>query len=157
MVIERLHLQDYDTAEELWSLQQAAYRMELAAIGEAVELPPLKDTVASLQRSAETFWGCRSEDGELIGAVAAEEEGGVVTVCRMMVHPEFFRQGIGSRLLDCVLNAYPEARRFEVTAEKRNAPAIALYGKLGFSPVGTVEPLPGITLVRMAKDVRTQP
>ncbi|WP_080834508.1 GNAT family N-acetyltransferase [Cohnella massiliensis] len=156
MNVERLHLRDYETAEELWSLQLAAYRVEAAAIGVA-DLPPLLDTIASLRGSGETFWGCRNEEGELVGAVSAKEAESVVTICRVMVHPEYFRQGIGKRLLEHVLNLYADAGRFELSVERRNGPAIGLYRKLGFVPYGKIEPLPDISLVRMVKERGKQP
>ncbi len=150
MIIERLDLRSEDTAEELWSLQHAAYRVEASIIGVA-DLPPLRETVADLMVCGETFWGCRTEDGDLVGAISTEKEteGDTVTLCRVMVHPERFRQGIGRLLLTHAIEAYPEGVRFEVTAETRNRPAIALYERLGFRAVDTFAPRPDIAMLRM--------
>ncbi|MBB6694816.1 GNAT family N-acetyltransferase [Cohnella xylanilytica] len=150
MIIERLDLTDENTAEELWSLQHAAYRVEASLIGVA-DLPPLRESVADLMACGETFWGCRTEDGDLVGAISTEEEteGGTVALCRVMVHPEHFRQGVGRLLLTHAIGAYPGDVRWEVTAEKRNLPAIALYEKLGFRAVETFAPRPDIAMLRM--------
>lgn len=148
MQIERLDLRDRDTAEELWSLQHAAYRIEASLIGVA-DLPPLRETIGDLQACGETFWGLRTPEGQLAGALATEREGEKTIICRMMVHPAFFRQGIGHRLLSRVMAEHSPNGLWEVTAEIRNRPAIALYEKNGFRPVETFSPVPGITMVRM--------
>ncbi|WP_276357782.1 GNAT family N-acetyltransferase [Cohnella caldifontis] len=150
MDIRRLDLRDRELAEELWALQHAAYRQEADLIG-VPSLPPLQDTVQSLQNCGETFYGCFGDDGELVGAVSTEAEDGGMTVCRMMVHPARFRQGIGSRLMSYVLSETPSVREWTVTAEIRNLPAIRLYERHGFLPGGTFQPAPDITMVRLSR------
>lgn len=150
MKIEAINITDREEAEDVWALQHAAYRVEAALIGVA-DLPPLRDTADSLRKSEETFFGMRGPDGELAGAASIEpQEGGGYTLCRLMVHPDWFRRGIGSRLLNHVLALYPEAP-WTVTAADLNAPALALYAKAGFVPRESFEPSPGITLVRLER------
>jgi len=152
MVIQKLDLTDGETAEELWSLQHAAYRVEASLIGVS-DLPPLRESVADLQACGELFWGCRTEDGEIAAAVSVErgDEPGIMTICRVMVHPDYFRRGLASLLLSAVMEAHGPKTGWEVTAEARNQPAVSLYGKLGFKPEGTFSPAPGITMLRMRK------
>ena len=149
MTIGIINMKDKETAEEVWALQHAAYRAEAELIGFA-DLPPLRDTVESLRASEERFCGMRSPDGELAGAVSYEPADGGYVVCRLMVHPDRFRQGVGSRLLAYVLALHPEAE-WTVTAADRNRPALTLYAKAGFRPCGTFEPSPGIRLVRLRR------
>jgi len=150
MEIQAINIADRDVAEDVWALQHAAYRVEASLIGVA-DLPPLRDTVDSLRASEEQFYGMRSPQGELAGAVsfALGEDGGY-TVCRLMVHPDWFRQGVGLRLVNHLLALHPEAA-WTVAAADRNAPALALYGKAGFEPRETFEPSPGVTLVRLER------
>lgn len=151
MPIQKLDLNDPDTAEELWALQHAAYRKEAELIGVAA-LPPLQDTVQSLRNCGETFHGCFGEEGELIGAVATEEESdGKRTICRVMVHPEHFRKGIASGLLRHILSEAPAGCEWSVTAEIRNVPAIQLYRRHGFEPQETFQPAPDITMLRLTR------
>lgn len=148
MVIQRLDLSDAETAEELWALQHAAYRHEANLIGVA-DLPPLQDTVKTLQSCGETFYGYYADDGTLAGAVSTEHEPeGNLVICRMMVHPDHFRQGIGQSLVGHVLSVAPSGTEVSVTAEVRNMPAIRLYERCGFQAAGTLDPAPGITMIR---------
>lgn len=152
MVIEQLDLSDREKAELLWSLQHAAYRIEAALIGVS-DLPPLRETVDDLQACTETFWGCWTEEGELAAAVSAEpgEEPNTATVCRVMVHPDYFRRGLAVALLSAAMAEYAPESAWEVTAEVRNEPAVSLYEKLGFLPMETFIPAPGIMMLRMRK------
>lgn len=142
---------DAEAAEEVWALQHAAYRVEADLIGVA-DLPPLQDTVESLRQSQETFIGLRGAEGELLGVIAYEQEQeGRYTICRVMVNPDYFRQGVGSRLLTHLLDAFPGVH-WSVTAEARNLPALALYERAGFARTGAFQPAPDITLVQLERD-----
>ncbi len=149
-MLEIIRMKDADAAEEVWALQHAAYRVEAALIGVA-DLPPLHDTVESLRQSRETFCGIRGPAGDLMGVIAYEQEQeGRFVICRVMVHPDYFRQGVGFRLLSHLLDTYPSTH-WSVTAEARNLPALALYEKAGFTRQGAFQPAPGITLVRLER------
>lgn len=74
MRIQSLSLRDEDTLGQLWRLQHMAYRLEAKIIG-FQDIPPLLDTMETLQNCGETFYGCVDDgDGELLGAVAVAEE-----------------------------------------------------------------------------------
>lgn len=155
--IQRLHIADHDTAEQLWALQHAAYLEEARRIGVS-DLPPLQDTVASLQACGETFYGFYTDDGELAGAVSTEQvTAGKTVICRMMVLPEHFRQGIGSRLLEHVIAVVPAGSELAVTAEIRNEPAVRLYESYGFRRVETFRPAPDITMVQFSRLIKESP
>ncbi|WP_217595371.1 GNAT family N-acetyltransferase [Cohnella sp. GbtcB17] len=153
--IERLDLTSQEDVGDLWRLQHAAYRIEAELIG-IPDLPPLHDTIATLQASEETFWGCRDDDGELIGAIAAERaKDGSGVISRMMVHPDHFRQGIAGALIAHMMQAWSEVSGWEVTAEARNLPAIALYERCGFVAVDTFHPREDITMITLKRPPKT--
>ncbi|WP_379131428.1 GNAT family N-acetyltransferase [Paenibacillus sp. sgz500958] len=153
--IIKLNLRDDLTVSELWGLQHKAYRLEAELIG-FKEIPPLMETMDMLRRSVEIFYGNIGVDGELLGAVAVEEESpGKLTITRMMVDPVYFGRGIASSLLNYVFNYYGEMEQFIVSTGKLNGPAVSLYKKHGFIPVGVEEVAPGVELVefhRSGKD-----
>ncbi len=151
MGIVSLDITQLEAAEEIWALQHPAYRVEAALIGVA-DLPPLRDTVQTLRACGETFWGYRDDGGDLIGAVSFErEQEGQYTLCRLMVHPNFLRRGVGSSLIEHILTLMPNHTVLTVTAEIRNLPAIALYERYGFVRYETFKPTTEITMLRLIR------
>ncbi|MFC5406886.1 GNAT family N-acetyltransferase [Cohnella soli] len=148
--IHELDIRDRETAEAIWALQHPAYRAEAALIGVS-DLPPLRDTVETLQSCGESFIGFESEAGELIGAVSCELDGTMWTICRLMVHPDHHRRGIGTKLVESLL-AGRENSCWTVTAEVRNLPAISLYERFGFQGRDTFSPSPGVMLLRLVRE-----
>lgn len=153
MVIRPIDVKDRTEALHVLALQMKAYLLEAKLIG-FKEIPPLKETVASLQTCGETFIGCFDHD-ELAGAVAYERKGDTVTVCRMMVHPDRHRKGIGSRLLSHVLELHKNVPQIVVSTGTANGPAVCLYAKYGFVPRRQHLIAPGITLTEMVKENET--
>ncbi|WP_167747103.1 GNAT family N-acetyltransferase [Cohnella luojiensis] len=151
MGIVSLDIRQRETAEEIWALQHPAYRLEAALIGVS-DLPPLRDTIQSLQECGETFLGYRDSQGDLVGAVSCEKEKlEHYTICRLMVHPEHLRQGIGSLLMVRLLSEKPRNATWTVTAEVRNLPAIALYERFDFIRQETFKPIPSIEMLRLVR------
>ncbi|KUP20688.1 GNAT family N-acetyltransferase [Paenibacillus sp. DMB5] len=152
--IIRLDLQDDYTLSELWSLQHKAYRLEAEMIG-FHEIPPLMETREMLAAVKEAFYGCFDESGELLGAVAVlEETPGNLTVTRMMVNPEHFRQGIAGSLLEFIFGLYSGIEQFIVSTGKLNHPAVTLYTKHGFVPANVEEVAPGVELIEFYRGGR---
>lgn len=140
------HTRD-EVAEQIWFLQHMSYRAEVASIGWNAA-PPMMETVRRIRTCGETFVGAM-EDGELRGAASwRREQDGAVRICRMMVHPDHFRRGIGSALLSDILQREP-ASRFVVLAGAWNTPALRLYEKFGFSVESEETLSPGIVLLRL--------
>lgn len=145
--ITRLNLQDEYTLSELWSLQHKAYRLEAELIG-FNEIPPLMETRDMLKASKEDFYGCFEENEDLMGAVAVlEESPGKLTVTRMMVSPDHFREGVAGSLLEYIFKHFTGITQFIVSTGKLNIPAVTLYTKHGFLPAGAEEVAPGVELV----------
>ncbi|MGF7048358.1 GNAT superfamily N-acetyltransferase [Paenibacillus sp. DS2015] len=145
MIID-LSLNDEETLHQIWRLQHVAYRLEAERIG-FNDIPPLLDTYDTLRNCGETFVGEIDDDGELLGAVAVLSEGkGMLTLTRMMVSPEHFRQGIAGRLIQYVLGKYSDIPLFIVSTGTRNDPAFSLYLKYGFVPFDKYEVAPNVEL-----------
>ncbi|MGN7384513.1 GNAT family N-acetyltransferase [Paenibacillus sp. SAFN-117] len=153
-MIERIRLTNNEEALRVLRLQMDSYLVEAKRI-EYDDIPPLKDTIASLMESKERFYGYFPEgtDGELSGAIAYEREGQTVMICRLMVRSDRFRQGIGSALLRFIEQQEQECTSFFVTAAARNEPAIRLYTKHGYVEESRREVAPGLVLLRLVKTV----
>lgn len=146
-----LSLHDPEVVEQLWSLQHTAYRLEALAVG-LTEYPPLPETFDSIRSSKELFYGKLSEDGMITGAIATgvpiytgELE---LEITRLMVHSEYLRQGVGSALLEYVLDSDPNISSFVVTAGIANIPAVRLYEKYGFAASDIISVIAGTQLTQ---------
>ncbi|MBC7872148.1 MAG: GNAT family N-acetyltransferase, partial [Chitinophagaceae bacterium] len=131
--IRRLDLQSDAEVQDLLALQLAAYEVEARLIG-FEEIPPLQDTLETLQACDETFFGCFLERN-LAGAISYIVKQETLDIYRMMVHPTYFRRGIASTLLRFAEDSVPEARRVIVSTGTKNLPAYQLYLKHGFKKV----------------------
>jgi ribosomal protein S18 acetylase RimI-like enzyme len=147
-----LDLSDESTAFELLELQRRAYRIEAGLIGSDA-IPQLRETLAELQASRETFLGVRI-DGALAGAISWRFDGETIDLHRLVVDPSHFRKGVGSTLLRGALAAEPTARYAVVQTGASNEPARALYRREGFVATGQLEPLPGLRVARFTKCLR---
>jgi ribosomal protein S18 acetylase RimI-like enzyme len=143
-------ISDPGVAAEVLELQRRAYLVEAKLIG-SNDIPPLRETLAELRRCGETFLVARAGDGVLAGAIPWRVDGSVVDLHRLVVDPEYFRQGVGSALVRGALGCVPEAERAVVQTGAANAPAIALYRREGFEPDGELEPVPGLRVARFVK------
>lgn len=125
----QIHLHEITECAGVLDLQRKSYKVEADLIG-TDEIPPLKETFEQLQECGETFIGYYI-DGRLAGAVSyKKEEGNVMDIHRMMVHPNFFRRGIARKLINQLEQiSYSE---IIVSTGAANTPAVKLYEKLGF-------------------------
>ncbi|WP_257351750.1 GNAT family N-acetyltransferase [Pseudalkalibacillus decolorationis] len=139
----KMNLNDPEQLVELHSLQHASYKIEAELIGFA-DIPPLLETADDLKNCGETFYGYK-EDGKLAGAIAVSNEEGLCTICRLIVHPDFFRRGIGSVMVSYVCE-HLSCKKFIVSTGTENHPARRLYEKHGFTHIRDEE-LAGLELV----------
>lgn len=127
-----LDLGDPETLEALVGLQRAAYRVEADLLG-VETLPALTETGQQLRASGERFLGAY-DAGRLVGAVSWRREGDLLDIRRLVVAPDAFRRGIGSRLLEELDAVEGGARRTIVATGAANPPARRLYERHGFNP-----------------------
>lgn len=151
MIIEELRLDNPEHLQQILSLQQKAYRVEAELIG-CSDLPPLKDTKLSLQTCGETFYGVIDQD-KLVGFISYKYKDSIVGIHRLAVNPDYFRQGIASRLLQFVL-AFPEVYGWVVQTGKANTPAVRCYLKHGFCLQSEETTHEGIEIARFIKILR---
>ena len=100
--------------------------------------PWSENSVASELTNALSLWLVAEEDDHVAGYIGSQtvcEESDMMNVA---VHPDFRRRGIGEarvKALETELRARG-SRCLTLEVRTSNAPAIALYEKLGFSQVG---------------------
>jgi ribosomal protein S18 acetylase RimI-like enzyme len=136
---------DENLARALLSVQHAAYAVEAALIRDD-RIPPLHEDLDGL-RDAQLQWIGAFIAGELVGAVAWAEQVDELDIDRLVVDPRAHRRGIGLALVHELLTRAGN-RRTSVATGRDNAPADALYKRLGFLRVDDQEVLPGLWVAR---------
>jgi GNAT superfamily N-acetyltransferase len=149
--IRVLRLSDQATAQAVLALQISAYGREAEIIG-SPRIPALHETLADVSGSDETAWGMYVHE-QLVGCITYMCVGQVLEICKMMVRPNLFRTGIGSRLLTDVFEHEAWTTRAHVSTAAKNYPAIQFYLHEGFKEIGRQLTHDGIELVHFQKDL----
>lgn len=127
--ITKLLHSDLAIAAQIHHVFQASYAVEAKLIG-VQNFPPLQRTTTDLQNSKTSFIGFW-EEKELAGVLELDEQAELADICSMIVHPNHFRKGIASQLLQYVLQTTTATTVIVETAVV-NIPAINLYQKMNF-------------------------
>ena len=95
-------------------------------------------SIASELQSIWSYWVVAVQDDAVVGYIGSQSSIDESDVMNVAVHPDWRRQGIAEQLIvhliDQLKSRGSHALMLEVRAS--NAPAIALYEKLGFRQVG---------------------
>ena len=100
--------------------------------------PWSEKSIASELNNIWSYWLVALWDETVIGYIGSQSSCDETDVMNVAVHPDHRRKGIAESLIGCLVtelkNRGSHALMLEVRAS--NAPAIALYEKLGFRQVG---------------------
>ena len=85
-----------------------------------------------------SLWIVATERGRVVGYVGSQSVMGWADIMNLAVHPKYRRMGVGVRLVEELIARLQAQQVSCLTLEVRasNVPAISLYEKLGFTPVG---------------------
>ena len=95
-------------------------------------------SVAGELTNALALWLVAEEDGIVAGYVGSQTVCGETDMMNVAVTADFRRRGIGEKLVNALVEELKAMESHSLTLEVRasNAPAQALYEKLGFKEVG---------------------
>lgn len=95
-------------------------------------------SIASELKNPLALWLVAVEDDILCGYIGSQSVMGESDMMNVAVNPDFRRKGIGEALVTALSEELKALGNTSLTLEVRasNAPAIALYEKLGFTQVG---------------------
>ncbi|MBI5817529.1 MAG: GNAT family N-acetyltransferase [Verrucomicrobia bacterium] len=152
LTIDRATLED---AETILALQKLAYQSE-AKLYNDWSLPPLTQTLESLGEEFRTSVILKAtEDNRIVGSVRAKVSGGTCAIGRLIVHPEFQGQGIGSKLLQAIEASCAGVARFELFTGSKSEANIRLYQRHGYTITRTQTISPTVTLTFLEKPANT--
>jgi ech hydrogenase subunit C len=131
MVIERAVEAD---APEILALQKIVYQNEAELYGDW-SLAPLRQTLEELRRDITTRIFLKAVvSGKIIGSVRGWQEGDTAHIGRLIVHPYFWKHGIGTRLIQEIERAFPSARRLQTFMGQMSRHTMAPFERLGYTP-----------------------
>ena len=135
-------------AEEIRAIFQASYTVE-AKMLKAVDFPPLKRTVSQFLNSDSEFYAYYLIKN-IAGVIEIENHEDLTHIQSLVVYPKYFRNGIGSKLVQFILGAY-KSKIFTVETGIDNHPAIKLYKSFGFQEQEQWDTNHGVRKVRFEK------
>ena len=100
--------------------------------------PWSENSVASELKNKLALWLVAEEEGQVAGYIGSQTCGDETDMMNVAVHPDFRRRGIAQTLVNALVEELKaiESRCLTLEVRASNAPAIALYEKLGFSEIG---------------------
>ena len=113
--------------------------MQVAALEKQCFSDPWSEnSVASELNNPLSLWLVAVDDENLAGYVGSQTVMDETDMMNIAVDPRYRRQGIAQMLVEALVEQLKKAESRCLTLEVRisNAPAIALYEKLGFAQVG---------------------
>jgi GNAT superfamily N-acetyltransferase len=148
-----VHIQTADPGDavEILHLQRLAYHSE-AAIYDDFSIPPLTQTLDEMRADLARQTCLKvTIDGHIVGSVRAHMKDGTCLVGRLIVHPDFQKLGIGTRLMHEIEQVFGSAARFELFTGHLSERNLNLYRKLGYRPFRQERISEALTLVHMEK------
>ena len=141
----------HDDIPALYDLQLLAFESEAEMIGSRA-VPALLESREHHRADFPSWTTMKLVDdtGKLVGAIRYRPDGGLIDVGRLMVHPDYRRQGLAQQMLLEVDRACPDQIRELYTCTKSWI-NIRLYHKMGYVPVKEVTEDSGLSFVYMQK------
>jgi ribosomal protein S18 acetylase RimI-like enzyme len=128
-----INLASIEDATDILALQQLAYQSE-AKLYQDWSLPPLTQTLDSLLDEFNRGLVLKAViNSQIIGSVRATTENSVCQINRLMVHPDFQGQGIGSALMKKIESLHNQSSGFRLFTGSKSLDNIRLYQKLGYT------------------------
>ena len=92
------------------------------------------ETLATEIENPRVYFGlAKDERNAILGLVTAGRQSEeIVNVARLYVRPAYQRQGIGGKLLNACIAAFPGVQRLHLEVEAQNEKGLSFYRKQGF-------------------------
>lgn len=149
MIIKRAELYDL---KEILELQKIAYKSE-AEIYNDIAIPPLIQTLEEINDEFTSNVFLKAiEKEKIIGSVRGTLiNSKTCYIGRLIVHPDFQNQGIGTKLMEKIEKIFNECERFELMTGHKSAKNIKLYKKLNYNKYNVEKLTENLNLVYLEK------
>jgi len=147
-LIKKLNNKNKETAYVIQTLFRISYQIE-AELLNAIDFPPLKRKLVDFVNCDTEFYGFW-KDNEITAIVEVKFDKNNTDIHSLVVHPKYFRQGIGKQLILFVFKTF-NSKTFTVETGLKNEPATKLYEQLGFKEVKQWNTESGIRKVKFIK------
>ena len=130
MKIEKARPEDL---ESILCLQYLAYQSEAELLNDD-SIPPLRQTLEELKQEYEngTILKIVNEQRKIIGSVRGYHKENTLFIGKLMVHPDYRGQGLGTRLLMFIENLFPKCR-YELFTSDKSLKNLNLYRRMGYA------------------------
>jgi len=147
-MISKINNKENKIAEEIRAIFQASYAVE-AKMLKAIDFPPLKRTVSQFLKSDSEFYAYYLIKN-IAGVIEIENNEDLTHIQSLVVYPKYFRNGIGRKLVQFILDNY-KTKIFTIETGIDNHPAIKLYKSLDFQEQAQWDTNHGVRKVRFEK------
>jgi ribosomal protein S18 acetylase RimI-like enzyme len=147
-MIKVLDNKNIEVAEQIIKLQKASYIVEAELI-DFMQIPPLLERSEDILNSKETYYGYFVGQ-DLGGMISYIIEKDVLDICKVAVHPDYFKRGIATQLIRFV-ERMEGIKRIIVSTGLKNDPAVKLYTTLGFIETRVFEVEQGVHIINFEK------
>ncbi len=136
---------------EILRLQRLAFREEAEHVGDH-NIKPMAQTLDELKKEFASGVVLKMvENGTIIGSVRARVEGDTCMISRLVVHPAYWRKGIGKALMMAIERSYPRAHRYELFTRADHPRNRPFYRDLGYAPIRTERVSDALSFVYLEK------
>jgi GNAT superfamily N-acetyltransferase len=121
-----------DDAIVIHEIQMRAFAEEGRLSG-TIEIPPLMESVESIELLIRTQTVLTARDGDrIVGSARGIVAGPVCTIRGVLVEPSYQGRGIGGSLLRAVEQQHPQVERFELTTNTLVPGNVRFYERHGY-------------------------
>ena len=129
MTISKVTPEDF---QSILGLQKAAFYSE-AVLNNDFDIPTLHEDIAGLEERYHNNTMLKyTLNNQLVGSVSAKIVGDICHISRLMVHPNYQGQQIGSALLYAIEKLFRDCREYQLFTGLKSARNIAMYQHRGY-------------------------